>query len=189
MEKNSRNDILLKERVEQVDDINFDKTFDVQEMASRELDNFDKEVIIHDNFSQIHNLHENSPDELFSIEIQPNEFFDSLDLSQNEKQRNAKFAIKNKPLFFAFTSIAIMLCILFIYNLFVINSLRFSLAQAPQNTNSTITRVENDYILFENEARMTITYHDFETPEFSQTNWFDSFVNDVSELFGGSHKK
>jgi low affinity Fe/Cu permease len=191
MENKTRNDILLKERVEQIDDINFDKTFDTAEVATRELNNFDKEVVLNDNISKIHNLQtEHQAEPVFSIEIQPNEFFDNIDLSAKEEEKKSKLTVQNKPLFFTFTSIAVLLCILFIYNLFVINSLQVSLSSTVSSASpavSTVVDEENNYILFENDNKLTIKNVEIETDNFEQTNWFDSFCNEVSELFGGSY--
>jgi len=188
METKLREEILLKERVAKIDDINFDKTFDTEEVASRELENFDKEVVLSDNLSKIHNLHEKEEEPVFSIEIQPNEFFDNIDLSKKEDEKKAKFSIKNKPLFFTFASITVLLCILFIYNLFVINNLQVTVAQGVANTNSTVAREENNYILFDNDNKMTIDFKDSENDNLEQTNWFDSLCDEMGELFGGSYQ-
>ncbi|NCB48350.1 MAG: hypothetical protein EOM55_01785 [Clostridia bacterium] len=186
METKIRNDILLKERIAKIDDINFERTFDTEEVATRELDNFDKEVVLNDNISKIHNLNEKE-EPVFSIEIQPNEFFDNIDLSKKEEQKKARFSIKNIPLFFTFTSIAVLLCILFIYNLFVIKNLQVSVSQGVQSTFSATSQEENNYILFENNNKMTINFMDSEINNFEQTNWFDSLCDEMGELFGGSH--
>ncbi len=189
METKLREDILLKERVAKIDDINFEKTFDVGEVATRELDNFDKEVLVNDNISKIHNLQEQREESsVFSIEIQPNEFFDNFEVGKISDKKE-KFSIKNKPLFFTFASIAVLLCILFIYNLFVINNLRISATQSTVNVSTIITNgEENNYILFENNSKMNIEYKTPEIQNYEQTNWFDSLCNDMNELFGGSHK-
>lgn len=188
METKLREDILLKERIAKIDDINFDKTFDAEEVATRELDNFDKEVILTDNISKIHNLTEKEEEPVFSIEVQPNEFFDNFDLGKKENEKKEKFSIKNKPLFFTFASIAVLLCILFIYNLFVIKNLQVSVTQSVANTGVNIVKEENNYILFENNSKMNINYSETEIPNFEQTNWFDSLCNEMGELFGGSHQ-
>ncbi len=188
METKFRNDILLKERVAKVDDINFDRTFDLEEVATRELDNFDKEVVLSDNFSKIHNLNEKQEDSAFSIEVQPNEFLDNIDLSKKDEEKKSKFSIKNIPLFFTFTSIAVLLCILFIYNLFVIKNLQVSVSQGVPSTYSSSLNEENNYILFDNNNKMTIDFKDSENLNFEQTNWFDSLCDEMGELFGGSYK-
>ena len=58
------------------------------------------------------------------MEVQPNEFLDNYVWKNEEqevsKKQKSKFFVSNKPLFFAFTSIAFLLGILLIYNVFVI---------------------------------------------------------------------
>ena len=38
-----KKEILIEEKVAQIDDINFDKIYDTAEMATQEFENFDKE--------------------------------------------------------------------------------------------------------------------------------------------------
>ena len=142
----SRQDILLKERVSKVDDINFDKIFDTTEVATRELNNFDKEVVVDESISKISNFAEKKEENaLFSIEVAPNEFFDNINIKEETVKPKKKMAIQNKPLFFTVTSIAVLLCILFIYNLFMINNLQSASrsSAALVSTSETIV-AEND---------------------------------------------
>ena len=89
-----------------------------------------------------------------------------------------------------------MLCILFIYNVFVINSLEASVSKsgtALNANNANITAVveeENNYILFDNSTKMEInksTEYVSEEINSQQTNWFDSVCNYVNSLFGGNY--
>lgn len=158
-----KNEILLEEKVAQIDDINFDKIYDTSEIAAQELENFDKEVPISDNFSQISNLHDNS-DNVFSMEIGENEGLNSLAWEQKGAKEKEKHSIKerfdfcNKPLILACTSIAVLLCILFVYNLFVLNSLRSTWAStAKVEGNVQVAAVaENNVISFENGNTLKI---------------------------------
>ncbi|MBQ3047840.1 MAG: hypothetical protein IJD48_02375 [Clostridia bacterium] len=129
IESKSRSDILLEERIAQIDDINFDKIYDVQEFAEKQIEDFDEQNFAQDiNFDDITlSSSQIEPDAVFEMELQPNEFLDNLVWQKEEEQpvqsKKSKFSFSNKPLFFAFTSIAFLLGILLIYNVFVINSL------------------------------------------------------------------
>ncbi len=158
-----KNEILLEEKVAQIDDINFDKIYDTSEIATQELENFDTEVPISDNFSQISNLHDNSGN-VFSMEIGENEGLNSLAWEQKgakvkeRKSFKEKFDFCNKPLIVACTSIAVLLCILFIYNLFVLNSLKSTWASTSNVAGNyqVSTVAENNVISFENGNTLKI---------------------------------
>lgn len=166
LENKTRSDILLEERIAQIDDINFDKIYDVADFAEKQIESFDEadadvqdlsfdlndEIAVGNNFSQP------EQESVFEMELQPNEFLDNYVWSKQEEDvevvKKEKFHIANKPLFFTFTSIAILLCILFIYNVFVINSLESAAAKSATalNTNANVSYVEkeNNYCLSEN---------------------------------------
>lgn len=206
-ESKTRSDILLEERIAQIDDINFDKIYDIEEFATKQIESFDdvdataESFVNSQNISSCENFSqplENQP--AFEMEVQPNEFLDNYvweeDKQEVVEQKKAKFHVANKPLFFTFTSIAVLLCILFIYNVFVINSLEASVSKSSTALNannaniSYVVEEENNYILFENSAKMEI---ENKTSEFSrednsqQTNWFDSVCSYVNSLFGGNY--
>lgn len=129
IESKSRSDILLEERIAQIDDINFDKIYDVEEFATKQIEDFEEQSFSEQDFdfldASISNAKE--PDAVFEFEVQQNEFLDNYVWQKEEEQvakkEKRKFFVSNKPLFFAFTSIAFLLGILLIYNVFVINSL------------------------------------------------------------------
>jgi hypothetical protein len=185
-----KNEILLEEKVAQIDDINFDKIYDTSEIATQELENFDTEVPISDNFSQISNLHDNSSD-IFSMEIGENEGLNTLGWEQKSvkvKQRKSlkeKFDFCNKPLIIACTSIAVLLCILFIYNLFVLNSLKSTWASSVKvNGNYQVSTVaENNVISFENGNTLEIENKlSVSNGEYNLTsNLFDEFCSIFTE--------
>lgn len=206
-ESKTRSDILLEERIAQIDDINFDKIYDIEEFAIKQIESFDnvdatdesfinnKKINSCENFSQ---PLENQP--LFEMEVQPNEFLDNYvweeDKQELVEKKKAKFNVSNKPLFFTFTSIAVLLCILFIYNVFVINSLEASVSKSNTALNSnnanisTVVEEENNYILFENSTKMEIENKTVESSRENysqQTNWFDRVCSYVNSLFGGNY--
>ena len=173
IDSKSRSDILLEERIAQIDDINFDKIYDVEEFATKQIENFEEQSFNEQNFDFMDaSVSDNqTPDAVFEFEVQQNEFLDNYVWQKEEekpaKKEKGKFFVSNKPLFFAFTSIAFLLGILLIYNVFVINSLssninntsKLSVASAKteicneQNTNlngfqnnKNICFVENDYL-------------------------------------------
>ena len=137
-QQKSRSDILLEERIAQIDDINFDKIYDVDEFAMKQIEDFedvqemDIPTISSSNFEDT----VSRDDTLFELEVQPNEFLDNHIWEKDDEDevmvKKPKFFISNKPLFFTFTSIAFLLCILLVYNVFVINSLT-----TPSNKAST----------------------------------------------------
>ncbi len=187
----SRNDILLEEKVAQIDDINFDKIYDINEITKKEIDKFDNEILSN-NKDAVQT--KNEDDVAFSLEVQTNEVFDNFvwKRDENEKQKREKSKFSNKPLIFTFTSIMTLLCILFIYNMFVINRLEFSAGQARANMDNVSSSVsveyENNYIAFENGNNLEIkNYPPVENDDMPQTsNWFDNICNGVKQLFGGS---
>lgn len=190
MENKSRNEILLEEKVDQIDDINFDKIYDVDEVAETNIDNFDSEIIIND--EEISNKNSKNDDITFSMEIKPNEFLDTFQIGQEAKiKARQKEKTNNKPLIFAFTSIMALLCILFVYNLFVINSLSFAAGEAHATynyTNNVSEAEENDYITFSNNSKIQIEDYYTESREKElQTNWFDSVLDGLNNLFGGKY--
>ena len=174
IESKSRSDILLEERIAQIDDINFDKIYDVEEFATKQIEDFEEQSFNEQNFdfldAQVASTSSAEPDVVFEMEVQPNEFLDNYiwkkDEQESTKKQKKKFFVSNKPLFFAFTSIAFLLGILLIYNVFVINSLSKSVnnlsrlnvastkAEYVKENNSTeyfqidknIEYVENDYL-------------------------------------------
>lgn len=180
-----KNEILLEEKVAQIDDINFDKIYDTSEIATQELENFDTEVPISDNFSQISNLHDNSSN-VFSVEIGENEGLNSLGWEQKgekvkqKKSFKEKFDFCNKPLIVACTSIAVLLCILFVYNLFVLNSLKSAWASFSTSGSYQVSTVaENNVISFENgntlkiESKLSAPNGEFN----SSSNLFDEICS------------
>lgn len=209
IENKTRSDILLEERIAQIDDINFDKIYDIKDFAEKQIESFDEtdadvqdlnldldnEIAFDNNFS------EPEQESVFEMELQPNEFLDNYVWSKQEEEvevvKKEKFHVANKPLFFTFTSIAILLCILFIYNVFVINSLESAAAKSATalNANANISYVvenENNCITFENSSTMEIennanTNFIDEESEPQITNWFDSVCNYVNMLFGGNY--
>ena len=189
MENKSRNEILLEEKVDQIDDINFDKVYDIDEVIGTNLDNFDNEVVL----SHAQNSKEDGNDDVtFSMEIRPNEFLDTFEIGQDAKVKaRQKEKVNNKPLIFAFTSIMALLCILFVYNLFVINSLTFSAGTAyaaSSYTNDNTLTEENNYITFENNNKIEIEdYFTRKKESDAQTNWFDNIINGLNNLFGNEN--
>ena len=205
----TRSDILLEERIAQIDDINFDKIYDIDDFATKQMENFEQIT----DFDAIQFVQSNSADftqeistsvsePAFEMELQANEFLDNYVWNNNENEvaevKKEKFKASNKSLLFTFTSIAVLLCILFIYNVFVINSLERSVAKTAASINTANSNVsfvyeeENDYILFENSSKLQIEQNNKqsyeETSENSQiTNWFDDVCNYVNGLFGGNY--
>jgi len=184
----SREDILLEERIAQVDDINLDKLLDTQEVAEKELESFDEELVHFDNITNINTEEQLESEPAFELEIQPNEFLDNIAFKKEEKQEVKKIGrvnITNRPLFYSLASIVVLLGILFIYNLFVIGSLETkTIAALPSVAAHVEVYNENNYIQFENGSTMDInvcvptTQHNL-----SQTNWFDSVVNSLNQTF------
>lgn len=201
----SRSEILLEERIAQIDDINFDKIYDIEQFATKQIENFENEANINqeNSFEVFDNHQEFSAPEsqnLFELEVQPNEFLDNLNWDKQEEakvEKKRKFNIANKPLFYAFTSIAMLLCILFIYNVFVINSLESSVAKKVTALNAANANVsyaveeENNYILFENSTKMEIkenkNNNETESELLPKANWFDVVCNYINNLFGGNY--
>lgn len=181
----SRSEILLEEKVDQIDDVNFDRVYDLSEIADKELDNFDSQIII-DDLSEIDSKKD---DVEFSLELQPNEFLDNFKIDNKKEVEKPKSKLARKPLFFAFTSIVALLCILFVYNMFVINSLEFRAGQAFANsTISSSNEIEsNDDITFENNNTTHIEKNLQLKEVTSQTNWFDRLIQKVNQLFGGNY--
>lgn len=187
MEGKSRNDILLEEKIDQIDDANFDKVYNINEMVDNSIDQFDNEIIL-GNFDE--NVSRNKQnDETFSLEVAPNEFLDNFKVGEEEIKIHKKSKIKNRPLIFAFTSIMALLGILFIYNMFVINSLEYRAGKAFATAGVLAgTEAENNVITFENGATMEIENStEYKTENKSQTNWFDSLIGKVNQMFGGNY--
>lgn len=201
----SRSEILLEERIAQIDDINFDKIYDIEQFATKQIENFGNEANLNqeNSFEVFDNHQEFSAPEsqnLFELEVQPNEFLDNLNWDKQEEvkvEKKRKFNIANKSLFYAFTSIAMLLCILFIYNVFVINSLESSVAKKVTALNAANANVsyaveeENNYILFENSTKMEIkenkNNNEKESELLPKANWFDVVCNYINNLFGGNY--
>ena len=151
-------DILLEERIAQIDDINFDKIYDIDDFATKEMENFEQIT----DFDAIQFVQSNAADytqdistsvsaPAFEMDIQPNEFLDKYVWNNQEDEvtevKKEKFKVSNKPLLFTFTSIAVLLCILFIYNVFVINSLEKTVASTAASINATNSNVEIEVVL------------------------------------------
>lgn len=162
IESKSRSDILLEERIAQIDDINFDKIYDVEEFATKQIQDFEEQSFNEQDFDFLDvqaKAPSVEPDAVFEMEVQPNEFLDNY-IWKNEEQQEAKkqkknFFISNKPLFFAFTSIAFLLGILLIYNVFVINSLSKNLNNVSKlsvaSTKVEFVENEKNSNVFENK--------------------------------------
>ena len=197
-------DILLEERIAQIDDINFDKIYDIDDFATKQVENFEQiqdfDVIqfvqSNDSVQEISSVSEPA----FEMELQTNEFLDNYVWNKQEDEvvevKKEKFKASNKPLLFTFTSIAVLLCILFIYNVFVINSLERTVAKTAASINATNSNVsfvveeENDYIMFENSSKLQIekeNKQNIESEDAQITNWFDDVCDYVNELFGGNY--
>ena len=200
----SRSDILLEERIAQIDDINFDKIYDIEEFASKQIETFDDVDLSFNNqeLQTVDNFSEPKNENAFEMELQPNEFLDNYVWNNSEQEeevnvvKQQKFKVANKPLLFTFTSIAVLLCILFIYNVFVINSLERTVAKTAASINTTNSNVsfvveeENDYIMFENSSKLQIekeNKQNIESENSQITNWFDDVCNYVNGLFGGNY--
>ena len=187
----SREDILLEERVAQVDDINLDKLLDTQEVAEKELESFDEELVHFDNITNINSEEKLESEPAFELEIQPNEFLDNIAFKEEEKHEVKKIGrvnITNRPLFYSLASIVVLLGILFIYNLFVIGSLETrTVASLPSTTTHVEVLSENNYIQFENGSTLDINVSMPNVQHnLSQTNWFDSVVNSLNQTFSHS---
>lgn len=73
--------------------------------------------------------------------------------------------------------------------MFVINSLEYKAGQAVATAGVMAGMdKENNVITFENGTTMEIEGNAYKSKEnFSQTNWFDSIINRVNDMFGGSY--
>ncbi len=196
IETKTRDDILLEEKIDQIDDMNFDKIYDVEEFAAKQIESFEdatktaeeKEILLDSSTK-------------FEMEIQPNEFLDGFSWQEDKqeetikKQKKSKNFVLGKPLFFTFTSIAFLLCILLIYNVFVINSLSSSLSQTKNikiaNAYSSAAQVENEnnYINIDDTSKIEIEHElkveNKEEELLQTTNWFDYICSQIGKLFGG----
>jgi len=159
----SRSELLLKEKVAQIDDINFDKIYNINDFVNKKIEDFDN--------SQKETLNQNSvqskqSENLFEMELQTNDFLDNYvwhyeDEEEVSMVKRKKFAF-NKSLLYTFTSIAVLLCILLIYNVFVINSLAGAISNkrlsgvADTYSASNTVEVENNFIVIENSAKIEI---------------------------------
>ena len=183
MDIRTRDEILMDEKVNQIDDVNIDKLFDTDSIIIPSL----SEEVQHENLDAI--------DSAFSMEVQPNEFLDNLEFSHDDalpaKKEKTKLSISNKLLFFSLTSIAMLLSILFIYNLFVLGSLDRQVAairSTPASVSTVATYVpENDYISFDNGSHVAIVEREQTSSSPAQTNWFNSLCDDLSQWFGGKN--
>ena len=193
MSMNSREDILLKERIAQVDDINLDKLLDNEEVAEKELESFDEELVHIGNITNINSEEHLESEPAFEIEVQPNEFLDNIAFKEEEvkqTKKDSRLNITNKPLFYCLASIIALLGILFIYNLFVIGSLETKTVAALPSATSSYSEVytENNYIQFDNGSTLEITVHsNIQSQDLSQTNWFDSVIGSLNQMFGGKN--
>ena len=199
LDTKTRDEILLEERIAQIDDINFDKIYDVDDFATKQIENFNEptsNIILNSDKLETTSKEADS----FEVEVGENVFLDNFSWdSQEEVQKKAKFKINNKLLFYTFTSIAALLCILLIYNVFVINSLSISLKNARslkiENAYSSSLNYENEnnYIELENGSKIEleeyseskVNMQNNNGGEFEQTNWFNELVNKISYMFGG----
>lgn len=193
MDSRSRSNILLEERINQVDDFNLDALFETQDVVEEVSAPQEEQEISLDNITNIDLEEKLEAEPVFEMEVQPNEFLDNLSFQEEEKVENKKthrLPVTNKPLFYALTSILALLGILFIYNLFVIGSLEVKAAAiAPTTTAATVQAMpENSYIMFDSGASLEIENYQItisSTP--SQTNWFNNMVDDMGHLFGGNN--
>lgn len=203
LDNKTRSEILLEEKVAKIDDINFDKIYDVDEFATKQLETFEDTSEDLDNLSS--NKIESFEDEkesnnsAFELELQPNEFLDNMVWGEDDEieeiNKKRKFNLTNKPLFYAFTSIVFLLCILFIYNVFVIKSLEGSIASSASSTGANITiteNIQNNDIVFENGASTQIetsTNYNKQNKNINnfQTNWFNELCTRLNQLFGGNY--
>lgn len=212
LDNKTRNDILLEEKIAKIDDINFDKIYDVDEFATKQLESFESNDSFEDNLGSnkiadidedfIQDVAVNEETPAFELELQPNEFLDNMVWGEDDEieqiSTKRKFSLCNKPLFYTFTSIALLLCILFIYNVFVIKSLeaKASLNATPNASISVLQPVEeNNNITFENSTTTEITqnanYLEKSNNENSKnnfnTNWFNEVCTFLNKLFGGNY--
>lgn len=199
-ESKTKNEIALEERIAQIDDINFDKIYDVTEFANKQIENFEGLSMSNSKIVDF-DMEKATPKKAFELELQPNEFLDNMVWGQEEESIAPvqKFKIANKPLFITFTSIAVLLCILFIYNVFLIKSLESKIVASSTSNLSISTEVveENNYILFDNSKTLQIENANFskslanskgETNQKAlQTSWFDDVCNFLNQLFGGKY--
>ncbi len=193
MDSRSRSNILLEERINQVDDFNLDALFETQDVVEEVSATPEEQEISLDNITNIDLEEKLEAEPVFEMEVQPNEFLDNLSFQEEEKVENKKthrLPVTNKPLFYALTSILALLGILFIYNLFVIGSLEVKAAAiATTATAATVQAMpENSYIMFDSGASLEIENYQITIPSTpSQTNWFNNMVDDMGHLFGGNN--
>jgi len=201
-EVKSKSDIILEEKIAKIDDINFDKIYDVNEFATKQIQDLNHDEEDDLSIEDIVNANDFSVSEkeesLFEMEVQPNEFLDNLVFKEENEEdeefslNDRKLKISNKPLFFTFTSIAVLLCILFIYNVFVINSLQSTYANSspeisPASVSANIDE-ENNYILFDNFSKIEINkYQNYDESQITNNNWFETVCSYIGQLFGGSY--
>ena len=101
IESKSRSDILLEERIAQIDDIYFDKIYDVEEFATKQIEDFEEQGFNEQDFDFLDaqaSVSSAEPDAVFEMEVQPNEFLDNY-VWKNEEQEVSK---KQKSKFFVF---------------------------------------------------------------------------------------
>ena len=159
----SRSELLLKEKVAQIDDINFDKIYNINEFANRKIEEFDNS-----NQNEVNKIESTQKQEsnLFEMELQSNDFLDNYVWHYEDEEevsivKRKKFQF-NKSLLYTFTSIAVLLCILLVYNVFVINSLSSSIgakkmsAVAQTYSTSNNLEVENNFIVIDNSSKIEI---------------------------------
>ena len=87
-QQKSRSDILLEERIAQIDDINFDKIYDVDEFAIKQIEDFDEmqDLDIQNISSMPIEDASSKEDNIFEVELQPNEFLDNHIWQKDEEE-------------------------------------------------------------------------------------------------------
>ncbi len=190
MENKTKSDIIIDERISQVDDVNLDKLFCSQDLEIDEINDTSDDILIPDiDFAPVKSEMLDSPDTVFSLEVMPNEFLDNISFREEEKKEDKRnISVNARQLFFALTSIAVLLCILFIYNLFVLGGLERRVATMTATAYTyQVTEVENDYISFSTGHRMQINNQNSSFAPFAQTNWFNDTCDNLNQLFGGNY--
>lgn len=146
----SRSQILLEEKVDRIDDENFEELFD--EKTSDETTS--QNIVV--NLPSMDEVEKT--ESAFSIEVQPNEFLDTFALSKTVTPKKPSKVHVNKPLILTLMSIATLLCILFIYNLFELGTLAHlkSVAVPMGNVNAVVLDETPNVLTFENGKTLQI---------------------------------
>ena len=84
LDTKTRNEILLEEKIAKIDDINFDKIYDVEEFASKQLENFNQ-IDFAKTETQSIKSNMNSENS-FEIEVETNEFLDTFQWGKDEER-------------------------------------------------------------------------------------------------------